>query len=112
MKKVLPFLETMITYSCNLSCTGCTNYSDYTMKGYVSWEQGKTWLSNWLDRVDIPDFGIIGGEPLLCPDVNKWIVGCRELMPDTQIRFTTNASLLTKKLSVFENLLDIGNSVI
>ena len=41
MKPVLPFVEIMITQACNISCTGCTNYSDLVHKGYLTWEQGQ-----------------------------------------------------------------------
>jgi organic radical activating enzyme len=111
-KPVLSFLETMIVYGCNLSCVGCTNYSDYDVKGMVSWAQGKQWLEQWLERIEIPDFGIMGGEPLMNPEVEQWVVGCRELLPDSQIRFTTNGVMLHKKQSVIDALMDIGNCVI
>lgn len=110
-KPVLPFLETMITYACNLSCHGCTNYSDYNMKGSVTWEQGRADIEPWLKRVDIPDFGILGGEPLLNPDLKNWIYGLRELLPNAQIRFTTNAKLFMRKKEVLDWCLDIGNCV-
>ena len=71
MKLVLPFLETMLTQACNLSCTGCTNYSDLRYSGYVKWADGKRDLEQWLDRIDIPDFGLMGGEPLMNPEVNE-----------------------------------------
>lgn len=112
IKPILPFLETMVTYNCNLSCTGCTNYSDYDMAGFVSWEQGSDWIRAWLERVDIPDFGIIGGEPLMHPQISQWAVGLRNLLPNSQIRFTTNGKLLLKKFDVVKNLLEIGNIVI
>jgi sulfatase maturation enzyme AslB (radical SAM superfamily) len=107
----LPFLETMITQVCNLSCQGCTNYSDLKHSGYVSWEQGRTWLEPWTELLDIPDFGIMGGEPLINPEVVQWIVGVRELLPDTQIRFTTNGLLLHKYPDLLKVLQDIGNCV-
>lgn len=112
IKPVLPFLETMVTYNCNLSCTGCTNYSDYNMTGAVSWDQCSDWIKSWLQRVDIPDFGIIGGEPLMHPEISHWIFGLRNLLPNSQIRFTTNGKLLLKKFDVVKNLLEIGNTVI
>ena len=90
MKLILPFVETMITYACNLSCTGCTNYSDYNMKGSVPWQKGKIWIEQWLTRLDILDFGIMGGEPTLNPECEHWIYGVRSLLPNSQIRFTTN----------------------
>jgi sulfatase maturation enzyme AslB (radical SAM superfamily) len=111
IKPVLPFVETMITQVCNLSCTGCTNYSDLQHEGYVPWSQGRAWLESWLDRVDIPDFGILGGEPTISPDVNDWIFGLRELMPNAQIRFTTNGLLLNKKFEIVKHMAEIGNCV-
>ena len=111
-KPILPFVETMITQSCNLSCYGCTNYSDLTHSGYVRWADGKQQLEAWLARIDIPDFGILGGEPLVNPEVDRWIVGLRELLPNAQIRFTTNGINLHKKFHIIKLLHDIGNCVI
>lgn len=108
-KPTLPFVETMITQVCNLSCHGCTNYSDLQHEGYVTWSQGRAWLEAWLERVDIPDFGIMGGEPLINPEVSDWIYGVRELMPDAKIRFTTNGLLLKKKFEIVEQLAEVGN---
>lgn len=110
-KPLLPFVETMINQSCNLSCQGCTNYSDLKHSGYVSWQQGKNWLVPWLDRIHIPDFGIIGGEPLINPDLESWLVGVRNLMPESQIRLTTNGLLLHKHPDLLKLLNDIGNCV-
>lgn len=108
----LPFLETMLTQVCNLSCLGCTNYSDLKFSGYVPWEQGKEDLSNWLEKLTIPDFGLIGGEPLINPEVREWIKGSRDLLPTSQIRFTTNGLLLEKHFDVVDLLKDIDNSVL
>jgi sulfatase maturation enzyme AslB (radical SAM superfamily) len=105
----LPFLETMITQVCNLSCEGCTNYSDLLHQGYVPWEQGKEWLQEWNQRIDITDFGIMGGEPLINPQFREWLVGCRELMPSAQLRFTTNGLLLEKHWDVIDLMADLGN---
>lgn len=111
MKQELPFLETMITQSCNLSCEGCTNYSDYNVSGSVQWNSAKEWISSWLERVDIPDFGLIGGEPLLNKEAEQWLVGCRELMPASQLRFTTNGTILSQKTNILDTIFDIGNCV-
>ena len=108
-KPILPFLETMITQVCNLSCEGCTNYSDLKHSGYVSWSQGCEWLERWLARIDIPDFGIMGGEPLINPECREWLMGVRALMPHSQIRFTTNALLLERNWDIIELMHDLGN---
>jgi hypothetical protein len=110
-KPTLPFLETMVTQVCNLSCEGCTNYSDQKHSGYVTWAQGRAEIEPWLDRVDIPDFGIMGGEPLINPEIESWLLGARNLMPAAQLRFTTNGLLLHKWPRLLPLLHDIGNCV-
>ena len=110
-KPILPYLETMVSYACNLSCLGCTNYSDYDTQGYVPWSQGKEWIQNWLERVNIERFGLIGGEPLLNPDLKNWIYGTREIMPDARLMLVTNGVLFNKHTNVLDWLLDIGNCV-
>jgi MoaA/NifB/PqqE/SkfB family radical SAM enzyme len=110
-KPILPFVETMITYACNLSCAGCSNYSDYNMKGSISWQNGKSWIEKWIDRLDISDFGIMGGEPTLNPDCEKWIYGVRQLLPNSQIRFTTNGVNFHKCPEVLDWCIDVGNTV-
>jgi hypothetical protein len=79
--------------------------------GYVTWSNAKTQIESWLARVDIPDFGIMGGEPLINPEIRQWLIGVRELMPNTQIRFTTNGILLDKHWDIVELCHDIGNVV-
>ena len=110
-KPILPFVEMMVTQACNLSCHGCTNYSDLTHNGYLTWNEGKAQIVPWLDRMEIPDFGILGGEPLMNPDIRNWITGLRELMPTSQIRFTTNGLLLEKNFDIVDLLHEIGNVV-
>jgi hypothetical protein len=111
IKPILPFVEIMITQACNLSCTGCTNYSDLTHKGYLTWNEGKRQIESWLSRADIPDFGIIGGEPLLNPDVRRWVIGLRKLMPTSQLRFTTNGIMLDKNFDLLDLFAEVGNCV-
>jgi hypothetical protein len=45
------------------------------------------------------------------PEIEQWILGVRELMPNAQIRFTTNGLLLDKKFHVVRLLHDVGNVV-
>lgn len=111
LKPTLPFLEIMATQTCNFSCQGCSNYSDVPHKGFLTWQDAHDQILPWLERLNIADFGIIGGEPLLVPDIITWIYGARQLLPDSQIRFTTNGSLLYKFPDIMRVFLDIGNCV-
>ena len=110
-KLVLPFLETMATQVCNLSCLGCTNYSDLQHKGYTPWKELEEDLTRWLEVFDIPDFGIMGGEPLINPEIHEWLYGVRRLLPESQIRFTTNGILLNRHLDIIDVAHEIGNVV-
>jgi len=107
----LPFVETMITQVCNLSCRGCTNYSDLRHSGYVSWDQGRQWLEQWQARLDFSDIGIMGGEPLINPEWKDWLFGVRRMFPHSQIRFTTNGLLLSRHPDLMSILEQIGNIV-
>lgn len=111
-KLTIPFVEMMVTQVCNLSCPGCSTYSDIAHSGYVTWENGKKQLEPWLSRVSFKDFGVMGGEPLINPVIKDWLCGLRELMPNTQIRFPTNGILLTKHLEIVDLLHDIGNCIL
>jgi organic radical activating enzyme len=107
----LPFVEIMITQACNLSCQGCTNYSDIPQRGYVTWSQGQEWFNQWRQRLTLPDIGIMGGEPLINPEWREWLRGLREMFPDSQLRFTTNGLLLAKHPDIMDMMFDIGNVV-
>jgi hypothetical protein len=110
-RPVLPFVEIMITQACNLSCQGCTNYSDLRHTGYTDWEQGKTWFESWRDRLELPDIGVMGGEPLINPEWRKWLLGLRQMFPDSQLRFTTNGVLLRRNPDILDIMDTIGNVV-
>jgi len=107
----IPYTEIMVTQVCNLVCPGCSTYSDLQHKGYKSWRQGLTEIEPWLNRVKFDHFGIMGGEPLINPEIKQWLTGIRELMPDTVIRFPTNATLLHKHLDVVDLLHELGNVI-
>jgi len=107
----LPFVEMMVTQFCNLSCVGCSNYADLKHTGYVPWAQGRKEIESWLPRLDIQEFGIMGGEPLINPELKQWIRGLRELLPTSPIRFSTNGELLDRHLDVVETAHEVGNFV-
>lgn len=110
-RPVLPFVEIMITQACNLSCQGCTNYSDLRHTGYVSWQQGQLWFQAWKQRLDMPDIGVMGGEPLINPEWREWLQGLRAMFPTSQLRFTTNGLLLHRHSDIMDFMDSIGNIV-
>lgn len=111
-KLVLPFVESMIIRPCNLSCKGCSTFSDLKLTGYTTWEQGRAWLEPWTKRLEIQGWGVMGGEPLMHPNINQWILGVRELLPQAQIRFNTNGILLERHWDLVEMMSQLGNCVL
>jgi len=109
---VIPYAEIMLTQVCNLSCTGCSTYSDVPHKGYVTWKDGQNQIAPWLSRVKFDHFGLMGGEPLINPQVREWLIGIRELMPETTIRFPTNGTLVLKHLDIVDLLAELGNVIL
>ena len=112
MKIVIPFLEMMTTNVCNLSCQGCTTFSDLDHRGYKTWTQAREELAPWTRRADIQAFGFMGGEPLINPDIQNWLLGVRDLLPNAQIRFITNGVLLEKHWYIVDLLSSLGNTVL
>ena len=75
MKLPIEHLEIMVINACQLSCQGCATFSDLRHSGYVSWDQGKEEILPWLERLDPECIGVMGGEPLMNPDLENWIRG-------------------------------------
>jgi len=111
-KPLLPYVESMLVYPCNLKCDGCSTFSDLTVQGYVATDQGIAWLRQWAERFEIQAWGAMGGEPLMNPQMYEWITAVRKLLPDAQIRFVTNGLLLEKHWRIVELLNEIGNCIL
>jgi hypothetical protein len=75
-------LEFYITNVCNLTCNGCNRYNNYKFSGWQSWDEAEPILTRWAKKIDIRHPVILGGEPLLNPDIVKWIKGVNALWPD------------------------------
>lgn len=112
LKPRLPFLELMLTSVCNLTCTGCSTYSDIPSRGYTPWSDIKHWLAQWLQRFEIEDIGPMGGEPLIYPDVLTMLEDLRSMFPRSKIRFPTNGTLIHKHWSVIDWLHKDGNATL
>lgn len=74
-------LEFYITNVCNLTCSGCNRYNNFKFAGWESWEEAKPILTRWAEKIDIRHPVILGGEPLLNPDIVSWIRGIHRLWP-------------------------------
>lgn len=82
-----------ITDRCNLNCSYCTEYDN--TRPHPSLADLKIWIRKIRD-LGTMRIALVGGEPLLHPDVVEIVRYCRELGFATSL--TTNGFLLTRKL--------------
>jgi hypothetical protein len=105
----IALLETMVTYACTLSCRWCTNYSDYGMSGgYVKWETAKPWLDQVFNRMRVDCFSLIGGEPFLNPELEKWVRQFKENYPYVTLMILTNGQLFHKNTWILDCMEEYG----
>ena len=99
-KPYLTNIAVDISKHCNLNCRGCDHFSPLASPGFYDLNQYTSDIKrlaelageNYIDRI-----GIMGGEPLLNPDVLKYLEVTRECCPKTKIRLVTNGILLTQQ---------------
>ena len=96
MKEQLNYAEINITNVCNYSCAHCQSLNNYAFKGHQQWNAYKNEYQKLSEKLDIAQIQIIGGEPTLNPDFDKWVKGISELWPNSKLQIATNGSKLDK----------------
>jgi len=98
-------IEFVLSDYCNLNCKGCTHYSPIAPKEFISINVLKDNISH-LSKVignSIKDFYIIGGEPLLVPNLIDAMALVRTYFPNGKISIFTNGLVLPKMSVEFWN---------
>ncbi len=95
---VFPYFEFHLADHCNLNCFACEHYSGLVEKevfpDFSRFEQDFRKLRTFI--TDIGTIRLLGGEPLLNPEINRYLRLSRELYPRAQIWVVTNGLLLRK----------------
>jgi organic radical activating enzyme len=92
----LPYCEFYITHTCNLSCSNCHTFNNLPITGHSNWKENQPKYQTWARKLDIDRISLIGGEPLLNPDFEQWLVGIADLWPRSHIKIYTNGSQFDK----------------
>ena len=112
--KYLPYLEFHVADHCNLNCKACEHYSGLVKEPrFTNLEKFTRDFERLHELID--DLGmirILGGEPLLNPELNEYIKLSRRLYPQANIRVVTNALLLPKMPEEFFETLRRCNATI
>lgn len=92
---VLPHLEMHIADSCNLNCRGCAHFSPVFKQGFPVYEECMKDIKAVKEKfTHILRFYILGGEPLLNPELERYLFGIRRELPNTDLWLVTNGLLI------------------
>ncbi|MCR4673926.1 MAG: radical SAM protein [Lachnospiraceae bacterium] len=112
--KYLGYLEFHVADHCNLNCKACEHYSGLVKEevypDYDKFEKDFTKFHNLID--DIGVLRILGGEPLMNKDINKYMKLARSLYPDARIYVVTNGVLLKAMPEEFYKVMAEENIVL
>lgn len=99
----LAYFCVSLVEQCNLNCWGCLNYSPLAHSEYLDiaiFERDFRRLSE-LSGGNVIRIGLLGGEPLLHPNIIEFLPIARKYFPHSVIEIVTNGLLLTQQSSEF-----------
>jgi len=101
--KTLNFVEFHLTDVCNLTCTGCSRFSNMGLTGFDDWKKHRAGYENLSKNVNIlGEINVLGGEPLMHPMIKEILDDIRSFFPKHQIVLRTNGLLLHKIKDIFK----------
>lgn len=92
------YIETHLVDHCNLKCRGCSHFSGLAgpyFKNLSEYEDEIRQLAK-ITNHNIHTIRLMGGEPLLHPDVVEFCIVTRQYFPYSQIALVSNGILLPK----------------
>lgn len=107
-------LELSLVDHCNLNCKGCTHYCPVAPEHYMSMEGLDRNLAHLsvVDSAMFEQIYILGGEPLLHPEVDRSMRLARRYFPSAQIKLLTNGLLMGRMSQEFwETCRDTGTVI-
>ena len=104
-------IEIHITEHCNLKCKYCYHYSCIADKEFYDLDKFKQDMKQMSKVFDKKLFHLqlLGGEPLLNPQINEYVKISRKYFPKTKIGITTNSILLDDMDESFWKTLNKNN---
>ncbi|MDD1776164.1 MAG: 4Fe-4S cluster-binding domain-containing protein [Candidatus Methanomethylicus sp.] len=95
LKPRLHYLEVHVADHCNLNCKGCGHFSpiaDVSFADLLSYQHDLKQLQSFFSTIG--KVRLMGGEPLLHPEIESFVSATRATFPRTDIRICTNGILL------------------
>ena len=104
-------LEFYITNVCNLTCSNCNRYNNFHFKGWAKWDDYAEGLEQLSQHVHVQKPVILGGEPLLNPDIVKWINGLQRLWPNSYpAQIQSNGTRIDRVPGLYDAIKSISGS--
>ena len=102
-KTLIPILHIHLTDHCNLNCRGCDNFSPLSPEIFAdlaTFERDCARIAELSDG-SVQEVQLLGGEPLLHPQVIDFFDIARKYFPKVTIKMVTNGILLLKQKNDF-----------
>lgn len=95
--------EVHVVDHCNLKCKGCSHFSPLvTNKEFADYNLFKKDIKRLSEIYsNIKEFRILGGEPLLNPNLTDFLIYSRRVLPKSNISLVTNGTLLDRQNHYF-----------
>lgn len=104
-------LEFYITNVCNLGCNNCNRFNNLNFRGHSIWSDYADAVSFWAEKIDVDHIVIMGGEPLLNPTINDWIVGLSKAWGKS-VQVMSNGTRINQVPGLYSALKKANNSFI
>ena len=101
----VPNIEFYITNVCNIACPDCNRFNNHDFAGWQRWSDYEADYTAWADRIRLQKVTILGGEPLMNPDICKWIIGINQLWGKS-VNVLTNGTRLNQTPGLYDALMN------
>ena len=91
----LRHLEIDICKGCNLRCEHCSHLSPYR-SGYISATELSEWFDCWNEKIAPEEVNLLGGEPLLHPELDRVILESKRIWNRSVLRLVSNGLLFSR----------------
>jgi hypothetical protein len=88
-------LEFYVTNVCNLTCEGCNRFNNYNFAGWQRWSDYESIYEKWSQYITTDQIVLLGGEPLLNPDIIEWAYGLNRLFKK-RVQILSNGTRLNQ----------------
>lgn len=102
-KRLIPDVNIFISDGCNLNCESCMNFSPLAKQGFLDVDMFEKDIKQFakIAGEKVARIDLMGGEPLLHPDLCKIMRIVRSYFPTTNIAIETNGILLFSQSEEF-----------